>query len=235
MERASHNLKCVITTYEGKHNHEVPAARNGNHVNSGGANTTLAAANNAQQALSLPRSSTIPKTEVQIPDLTPQFDKRPDFSNEYLQPGFPGNFCHDARFGPSSLYQMKFPPLQSTIPYASFGLNPNRVAPQHAGPLASSVLPDFPMALPPNLPPPGNLSLVGFDFNSGKPVAPVQPILSGQHLQQNDIRFLRPKQEQNDDSIYDACLPLNDHTDAASFSSLSSSSTYNRIMGGFPS
>lgn len=28
MERASHDLKSVITTYEGRHNHEVPAARN---------------------------------------------------------------------------------------------------------------------------------------------------------------------------------------------------------------
>ncbi|WVZ86070.1 hypothetical protein U9M48_032911, partial [Paspalum notatum var. saurae] len=28
VERASHDLKSVITTYEGKHNHEVPAARN---------------------------------------------------------------------------------------------------------------------------------------------------------------------------------------------------------------
>lgn len=233
MERASHNLKCVITTYEGKHNHEVPAARNGNHVNSSGANATPVAANNAQQALTLPRSSTIPKTEVAIPDLGPQFDKKPDFSSEYLQPGFPGSFSNETRYGPSSIYP--FPPLQNTIPYSSFGLNPNRVAPQHAGPLAPSVLPDFPMALPPNLPPHGNLSLVGFDFNSGKPVAPVQPLLSVQHLQPNDIRFLRPKQEPNDDSIYDACLPLNDHTDAASFSSLSSSSTYNRIMGGFPS
>lgn len=35
MERASHDLKSVITTYEGKHNHDVPAARNSSHVNSG--------------------------------------------------------------------------------------------------------------------------------------------------------------------------------------------------------
>ncbi|XP_057765347.1 probable WRKY transcription factor 2 isoform X2 [Salvia miltiorrhiza] len=40
VERASHDLKSVITTYEGKHNHDVPAARNsGAHVNSGGQNT----------------------------------------------------------------------------------------------------------------------------------------------------------------------------------------------------
>nr|QRX38921.1 transcription factor WRKY24 [Lilium regale] len=31
VERASHDLKSVITTYEGKHNHDVPAARNSNH------------------------------------------------------------------------------------------------------------------------------------------------------------------------------------------------------------
>lgn len=35
VERASHDLKSVITTYEGKHNHDVPAARNSaNHSNS---------------------------------------------------------------------------------------------------------------------------------------------------------------------------------------------------------
>ncbi|KAL8469531.1 hypothetical protein ACS0TY_032396 [Phlomoides rotata] len=39
VERASHDLKSVITTYEGKHNHDVPAARNSAHANSGGSNT----------------------------------------------------------------------------------------------------------------------------------------------------------------------------------------------------
>ncbi|KAK6149482.1 hypothetical protein DH2020_017007 [Rehmannia glutinosa] len=38
VERASHDLKSVITTYEGKHNHDVPAARNTGHMNSGGPN-----------------------------------------------------------------------------------------------------------------------------------------------------------------------------------------------------
>ncbi|CAM0904228.1 unnamed protein product [Alopecurus aequalis] len=37
VERASHDLKSVITTYEGKHNHEVPAARNGGHASSAAA------------------------------------------------------------------------------------------------------------------------------------------------------------------------------------------------------
>ncbi|CAL0310975.1 unnamed protein product [Lupinus luteus] len=33
VERASHDLKSVITTYEGKHNHEIPAARASSHIN----------------------------------------------------------------------------------------------------------------------------------------------------------------------------------------------------------
>ncbi|KAK3133643.1 hypothetical protein QOZ80_6AG0539200 [Eleusine coracana subsp. coracana] len=37
VERASHDLKSVITTYEGKHNHEVPAARNSGQAGSGSA------------------------------------------------------------------------------------------------------------------------------------------------------------------------------------------------------
>ena len=38
VERASHDLKSVITTYEGKHNHDVPAARSSSHVNANASN-----------------------------------------------------------------------------------------------------------------------------------------------------------------------------------------------------
>lgn len=34
VERASHDLRAVITTYEGKHNHDVPAARGSGSSNS---------------------------------------------------------------------------------------------------------------------------------------------------------------------------------------------------------
>ncbi|OEL35122.1 putative WRKY transcription factor 2 [Dichanthelium oligosanthes] len=40
VERASHDLKAVITTYEGKHNHEVPAARNSGHPSTATANVS---------------------------------------------------------------------------------------------------------------------------------------------------------------------------------------------------
>lgn len=47
VERASHDLKSVITTYEGKHNHDVPAARNSSHVNSGASSAVPAQASAA--------------------------------------------------------------------------------------------------------------------------------------------------------------------------------------------
>ncbi|CAB4316099.1 unnamed protein product [Prunus armeniaca] len=229
VERASHNLKFVITTYEGKHNHEVPAARNSNHINSNGGNAHPSTAN-AQPALALPRSSNNPKPETQVQDLAPHFDRKPEFHEEYLRSSFLGNFNNDLKFGVPSIYQMKYPPLQNTMPYSSFGLHANHGVTHQAG----SVVPDFPISLPLNLPPSGNLPLSGFDFNNGKSVCPVQPYFSGQQLQEDDIRFLKPKQEQKDDNLYDACLPIIDQANA-SLSSSSSSLLYQRIMGGYPS
>ncbi|BFG37343.1 hypothetical protein CerSpe_236170 [Prunus speciosa] len=229
VERASHNLKFVITTYEGKHNHEVPAARNSNHINSNGGNAHPSTAN-AQPALALPRSSNVPKPETQVQDLAPHFDRKPEFHEEYLRSSFLGNFNNDLKFGVPSIYQMKYPPLQNTMPYSSFGLHANHGVTHQAG----SVVPDFPISLPLNLPPSGNHPLSGFDFNNGKPICPVQPYFSGQQLQEDDIRYLKPKQEQKDDNLYDACLPIIDQANA-SLSSSSSSLLYQRIMGGYPS
>ncbi|KAH7543461.1 hypothetical protein FEM48_Zijuj02G0186600 [Ziziphus jujuba var. spinosa] len=195
VEMASHNRKCAITTYEGKHNHEVPAARNSNHINSSSGNVPPAAAN-AQPSLTLPRNAHIPKPEAQVQDLARQFDRKPEFSNEYLRPTFPGSFANDMKFGSPSIYQMKFPPSQGVMSYDSFGLKPNRNRTYNSA-------------------------------SCGKQFAPVQPGLSGQQLQESDMKFLRPKQEQKDDNIYDAL--------ATNASSLSSSSVNNRVMGNFPS
>ncbi|KAL6142985.1 hypothetical protein ACLB2K_061260 [Fragaria x ananassa] len=223
VERASHDLKYVITTYEGKHNHEVPAARNSNHINSSSAHGLTPAANAQPRALS--RNTNIPKPETQVQDLAPHFDRKPEFHDEsYL-----GNFNNDLKFGASSIYQIKFPPLQNAMPYGSYGLNASHHNVAHQ---AGSVVPDFSMSLPLNLPPTGNLGLTGYDFNYGKSVCPVQPYYSGQQLQENDLRFLKPKQEQKDEHLYDACLPIIDQGTA----SLSpNSSLFYRIMGGYSS
>ncbi|XVE80667.1 hypothetical protein DITRI_Ditri14bG0156900 [Diplodiscus trichospermus] len=49
VERASHDLKSVITTYEGKHNHDVPAARSSSHANSATSSSVTAQAASSVQ------------------------------------------------------------------------------------------------------------------------------------------------------------------------------------------
>ncbi|KAL1085212.1 hypothetical protein V6Z11_D08G035100 [Gossypium hirsutum] len=74
VERASHDLKSVITTYEGKHNHDVPAARNSSHVNSATSNTATALASSSVQT----HAHRLPKGEAKM---EPMSDPGLDLSN----------------------------------------------------------------------------------------------------------------------------------------------------------
>jgi hypothetical protein len=77
VERASHNLKIVITTYEGKHNHDVPKPRNIVALPSRGANV---------------QASGIPKSETHQ-TLAPHFDR-----NEFLRSSLMGSFSNDMKY-----------------------------------------------------------------------------------------------------------------------------------------
>ncbi|KAK2415570.1 putative WRKY transcription factor [Trifolium repens] len=132
VERASHNLKYVITTYEGKHNHEVPTARNNNHISS--------------NDIALPYSTGV---NMQVSSI-PKFDRKPNFSNEFMRSNLMGSFSNDINFGPSSMSQMKYSSLNNIKPYGAYGTSlDSGVAPQ-AEPIAS-IFPEFPMLLPLNL------------------------------------------------------------------------------------
>ncbi|XVF30319.1 hypothetical protein REPUB_Repub16aG0046600 [Reevesia pubescens] len=231
VERASHNLKCVLTTYDGKHNHEVPAARSSTHVNSSGCNLPPTIPN-TQAALALSRNTHALKPETPIQDIAPPFDRKPEFKNEYIRPSFLGDFSNEMKLGAASLasvYQMKFPSIQKTVPYGSFGLNPNCIATHSSGSITSTV-PNFPISMPFNLSTSANLSLAGFNFNNGgKSTGPTQSFLPGQQLKENCTRFHGIKQELKDDNLYDPCLPIVDHASASS-----SSSVYQLANGKFP-
>ncbi|XP_039038340.1 probable WRKY transcription factor 2 [Hibiscus syriacus] len=64
VERASHDLKSVITTYEGKHNHDVPAARNSSHANSATSNSEIAMASSIQTHAHRPEPSQLHNSTV---------------------------------------------------------------------------------------------------------------------------------------------------------------------------
>eukprot|EP00262_Sarcandra_glabra_P000432 TRINITY_DN10507_c0_g2_i1.p1 TRINITY_DN10507_c0_g2~~TRINITY_DN10507_c0_g2_i1.p1 ORF type:complete len:616 (+),score=115.40 TRINITY_DN10507_c0_g2_i1:107-1849(+) len=221
VERASHDLKSVITTYEGKHNHEVPAARNSSHINSGNGNASHPP--NSQNTMTLPGPTSIPKPESQVQDLAPCFERKPDLSREYLKPAYLARFTGDLKLGSSACYEMKLPPLQP-MSFSSFGLNSNHNEAHQTASIAH-IVPEFPMSFPMGLQRPTNLALSGFDFNHGKQIGPAQAFL-GQQPKDSEVRFLRPKQEQKDDVVYENCLPINHLPNG-------SSAVYRQIMGGY--
>ncbi|KAM3276085.1 hypothetical protein ACQJBY_044461 [Aegilops geniculata] len=86
VERASHDLKSVITTYEGKHNHEVPAARNSGNSGSGSGSAPASA----------PQANLSHRRQEQAQGSYPQFGGATPFGSFGLPPrghlGAAGNF-----------------------------------------------------------------------------------------------------------------------------------------------
>lgn len=126
VERASHDLKSVITTYEGKHNHDVPAARNSSHVNSATSNTATALASSSVQTHAhRPEPSQLHNSMVRPTSFGPftlpgrqQLGPSPGFSFGMNQPGL-ANLAM-AGLGPG---QPKMPvlPLHPYMPHQRQG------------------------------------------------------------------------------------------------------------------
>ncbi|KAE8672157.1 putative WRKY transcription factor 2 [Hibiscus syriacus] len=120
VERASHDLKSVITTYEGKHNHDVPAARNSSYVNSAASNSATAMAASVQPHAHRPEPSQLhnmvrptPFGPFTLPGRQ-QLGPSPGFSFGMNQPGL-ANLAM-AGLGPG---QPKFPilPVHPYMPH----------------------------------------------------------------------------------------------------------------------
>lgn len=215
VERASHNLKFVLMTYEGKHNHEVPAARNSCHANSSHGGLPPPASN-TQSPLTLPRNPHLPKPEPHVQDLSSHFDRKMECNGDFLGANFLGNL----RGGASPFYQMKFPTLPNSAPYGPFGLGTHQPAFPNSMVQGFS---DLSIPLPLGFPRSSNLAMANYT-NPGRPISSIQPLIGGHHHEEHNGKLLRPKQEQGDDSFYDTGMHNIDHTIS------SSSSIYNHIV-----
>ncbi|CAL5364841.1 unnamed protein product [Camellia sinensis] len=227
VERACRDLKSVITAYEGKHNHEVPVAKNSGHVNSGSGILTPTVSSTLP-TLTFPKNDNSPKPEAHAQDQI-CFARNLDPGNQFLRrPSLLGNFGSDVKFGVSSMYQMKFPFLQNSMPYGSFVLNPTHSGMQAAGSIAPVVL-DFPMSLPLTIRQSARVAPGGFSCsnNHGKSFGPVQSCLGGQQLRESNTS--------DGSCLYETHLPIMNHSNLLSSSSSSSSSVYSRFKGSFPS
>ncbi|CAI9772375.1 unnamed protein product [Fraxinus pennsylvanica] len=229
VERAADNLKSVITTYEGKHNHEVPSSKTGSLVN-----LPPAVTNSTQSASSsLSQNPGMSKAGMQVQDLPLYLERKPVLSNEYMSSNFPGNFVSDMNFGASSIYQFASPPLNS-VPYGTILMSANDLDTCQSSNIHPMVSDYMSLPLPMNHLPrsgnihPGNFHLDNYIVPSG---ANIQSSIQGHPVRECYAKILTPKEEQkdNDDDIYGACLSIPDRANATS------STCFYRAIENFPS
>ncbi|XP_047980306.1 probable WRKY transcription factor 2 [Salvia hispanica] len=113
VERASHDLKSVITTYEGKHNHDVPAARN----SGGGQNTRP-----TQQAHTAPGNNNLHRPEPSHLRGSSTWFERPPLGSFGPGPGF-GYRMDQAGLGLMGANQGKLPLHHQYLGQQNRGVN----------------------------------------------------------------------------------------------------------------
>ncbi|KAL9263491.1 putative WRKY transcription factor 2 [Drosera capensis] len=217
VERASHDLKYVIMTYEGKHNHEVPVAKNSSHASPGGGNL-LPTAPNTQATLALTCDSLLPKREhgYHSHDIDPILGYRFDVQWR--------NNLGSLGVERSSFYPIKYPPLPSAAPYDTLGMNPS-----HCDPNPSSIIPaafaggsipsQFEIYGPSNIP-------LSNCSNRNSRLAFQSCFVGSEHIDEHRTLMI-PKQEVTDNSAYDIGI--------SNQASTSSSSPYQQMFRHFAS
>eukprot|EP00252_Welwitschia_mirabilis_P028078 TRINITY_DN9969_c0_g1_i2.p1 TRINITY_DN9969_c0_g1~~TRINITY_DN9969_c0_g1_i2.p1 ORF type:complete len:875 (+),score=197.83 TRINITY_DN9969_c0_g1_i2:260-2884(+) len=203
VERASHDLKSVITTYEGKHNHDVPAARNNNHDSAVKANSA------APVQTHIPASiNTIPCPMTQVQEGTSRFDKCLDSKTDIGKYPFLGKLIEEnLRLQDNNIDSSA--KIRAAMNYGMFGMD-NFHSDQRQ-------IADRNFALQMQMHGTMKHGLPAIETN------PVKPI--NQIHQPTDIRLMRPKEEQKDDSSLQSALPYNQ---------LLNPSVYQQFLGRLP-
>ncbi|CAI0540844.1 unnamed protein product [Linum tenue] len=127
VERASHDLKSVITTYEGKHNHDVPAARNSSHASAASAPSSQAGHiprpeapqvhNNMNRGGFDSRQTAGPYGSFSLPGRQQQQQQQNGFSFGMGQPGL----ANLAMMMPSSVHHPYLAAAQQQRSYSEMG------------------------------------------------------------------------------------------------------------------
>uniref|UniRef100_A0A0C9RMD2 TSA: Wollemia nobilis Ref_Wollemi_Transcript_11092_3323 transcribed RNA sequence n=1 Tax=Wollemia nobilis TaxID=56998 RepID=A0A0C9RMD2_9CONI len=221
VERASHDLKAVITTYEGKHNHDVPAARNSNHDNAAKGNPvgTPASAMPTNVSSSM---TTIPRSVPQVQNIVSQFDRHLDSGNEFGKPTFYGKVTDESLCLQDKNAASLDLRMAGGFNFRMFGLDNNFCDKQQLA--GRSILP-MQMRIPPNhgLSAPPNHGLPGMELNTAKSIIPLQAYFG--QAKENEMRLITPKEEVKDDTAFRNPLPMH-HT--------SNSALYQQILGRLP-
>nr|AUW34373.1 WRKY transcription factor 2 [Lilium longiflorum]QIL87953.1 putative WRKY transcription factor 2 [Lilium longiflorum] len=191
IERASQDLQSVITTYEGRHNHEVPPTRNNNHTSSA---CHSESSSSLPPSMMMPGSLGIPKRELHGLDLAPCFDRKPDLGRNYLSSGYVGSFTCDSNIGMSPSYGMKLP-----MTYNSFGLNNSNIDAHQVVPI-SKMMQDFPLSFAMGGIQRPTFSMPSYDL---KTIGSESQSFLGQQVKDTSMRFMTMPKLEHQNAVYD--------------------------------
>jgi len=186
IERAADDIRSVITSYEGKHNHEVPGSRNSNNIYCG-RNTRYPELNTLTPFMASGSAGTKPEPQALVPCAGNNFD----ICNEYLKTSSLGSVIGSETMVLSPCPMMIQPPPAS--PFLAFGMNNHREA-QQVIPMAS-----FDQELPVSYPMEfshSNYTWDGYDLSCLKSISPGFRSSAGHGPEMNSmVTFKNPKQE----------------------------------------
>ncbi|KAK6136392.1 hypothetical protein DH2020_029882 [Rehmannia glutinosa] len=216
VERAANDIKFVITTYEGKHNHEVPTSKTSSsmvNISDNVANHHPTVTNNNSVSTQKP-----PDTRVgnQVHDLPLYMDTKSIWNyNDFMRLPARNFSNHDINFG-AHVYPISFPSLPSHLSYNPLLMNVNNNNNTYP---SAKLYPDC-MPLPlssssssqiNHVPAVGSSSHVrNFPFNN---YATIQNPSQGLDIREcQNANITKPKEEQmEEDELYDTCLSLPNH------------------------
>eukprot|EP01018_Ginkgo_biloba_P017602 Gb_32055 [translate_table: standard] len=210
VERASHDPKAVITTYEGKHNHDVPAARNSSHDN--------AVTGNAQSDQAMQNNFTAPTNSIarpvsQIQETVSRFEKHSELGNEFNKHTYMFETVTDG----SLTSKDRSAGILNLGMGAGMGFGVIGLDNRHSEKWQTTEMPN---SFSTQQHGHSSLGIAGAGINSGRSVVSVQSFLG--QAKESDIQLRRPKEEQTDNFSFETSLPIN-HS--------SNSSVYHQSLG----
>lgn len=211
VERAANDIKSVVTTYEGRHNHVVPSSKNSsNLVISDVANLPSTVNGNNLSTSMVPKTEHLPRTGSQAQDMSMYLDQKPFLNyNDFIRSNLPGSYHssgHDYNF--SSPYPLSLLSL-SSLPYSPLLMNTN-----HMKTFPTSNM--YPL-LPDYMTMPAPMSHVAGHSNMpplGNSYPAVQPDIRGKDVYKDrQPKIMKQEQEQrNGGGLYDtSCLSMPNH------------------------
>ncbi|KAH9329687.1 hypothetical protein KI387_001795 [Taxus chinensis] len=187
VERASHDAKAVITTYEGKHNHDVPAPRNSSHSNAGLGNGPSAPIlqNNVTSV-----TNAMPLTGTQPQGTVSHFDRHPDHNNDRAKNYVFGRLANESLNSQDGGVGVSNQVMGMGTSLLAFGLDNRHGERQQTSGMTNSFSMQINSA---------NQGFAGTNFNTS-----IQSYLGQSN--ERDVGLIRPKEEQKDNFFYEGSL-----------------------------